>query len=126
MSSLPRHGLVRSPSMAIITLSSSSKPPLLSKPDAVEPNTFTVRSSIQGGQFRRDACLRAVAAFSVLALGPSLRLVLNAAAFAEAPAKKPSFSGILSTKSWFQFFGDGFSIRVPPEFEDIMEPEVWF
>ncbi|CAN8255704.1 unnamed protein product [Cochlearia groenlandica] len=31
--------------------------------------------------------------------------------------------GIASTKSWFQFFGDGFSIRVPPQFQDIMEPE---
>ncbi|XP_057961349.1 uncharacterized protein LOC131153213 [Malania oleifera] len=40
------------------------------------------------------------------------------------PSKsKPILSAIASTKSWFQFFGDGFSIRVPPQFEDIMEPE---
>ncbi|KAI5658957.1 hypothetical protein M9H77_27750 [Catharanthus roseus] len=32
-------------------------------------------------------------------------------------------SGIANTKSWFQFYGDGFAIRVPPEFEDITEPE---
>ncbi|KAK4410854.1 hypothetical protein Sango_0158400 [Sesamum angolense] len=32
-------------------------------------------------------------------------------------------SGIANTKSWFQFYGDGFAIRVPPNFEDIMEPE---
>ncbi|CAL5427095.1 unnamed protein product [Camellia sinensis] len=25
--------------------------------------------------------------------------------------------------SWFQFYGSGFAIRVPPQFEDIMEPE---
>jgi hypothetical protein len=37
---------------------------------------------------------------------------------------KPALSGIANTKSWFQFYGDGFAIRVPPEFQDIMEPEV--
>uniref|UniRef100_A0A803Q030 PsbP C-terminal domain-containing protein n=1 Tax=Cannabis sativa TaxID=3483 RepID=A0A803Q030_CANSA len=36
---------------------------------------------------------------------------------------KPSLSGIVNTKSWFQFFGNGFSIRIPPDFEDVMEPE---
>ncbi|KAG8648234.1 uncharacterized protein LOC110621966 isoform X2 [Manihot esculenta] len=36
---------------------------------------------------------------------------------------KPALSGIANTKSWFQFYGDGFAIRVPPQFEDIMEPE---
>lgn len=41
-----------------------------------------------------------------------------------APPRKPLLPGISSTKSWFQFYGDGFSIRVPPQFEDIMEPEV--
>ncbi|XP_011048935.1 PREDICTED: uncharacterized protein LOC105142824 [Populus euphratica] len=37
---------------------------------------------------------------------------------------KSVLSTIANTKSWFQFYGDGFSIRVPPQFEDIMEPEV--
>ncbi|KAL3330104.1 hypothetical protein AABB24_034122 [Solanum stoloniferum] len=32
-------------------------------------------------------------------------------------------SGIANTKSWLQFYGDGFSIRVPPEFQDLTEPE---
>nr|KJB82603.1 hypothetical protein B456_013G204100 [Gossypium raimondii]KJB82605.1 hypothetical protein B456_013G204100 [Gossypium raimondii] len=36
---------------------------------------------------------------------------------------KPSVLNIANTKAWFQFYGDGFAIRVPPEFEDIMEPE---
>ncbi|CAI9102299.1 OLC1v1000543C2 [Oldenlandia corymbosa var. corymbosa] len=41
------------------------------------------------------------------------------------PPQSPSsiLSGIVNTKSWFQFYGDGFAIRVPPQFEDIMEPE---
>ncbi|KAK7277893.1 hypothetical protein RJT34_22912 [Clitoria ternatea] len=38
-----------------------------------------------------------------------------------SPQDSPS--GIESTNTWFQFYGDGFSIRVPPEFQDIMEPE---
>ncbi|KAK1305596.1 hypothetical protein QJS10_CPA10g00684 [Acorus calamus] len=25
---------------------------------------------------------------------------------------------------WFQYDGDGFSIRVPPQFDDVTEPEV--
>lgn len=37
---------------------------------------------------------------------------------------KPSPLGVANTKSWFRFYGDGFAIRVPPEFEDVMEPEV--
>ncbi|MCD7470677.1 hypothetical protein HAX54_010695 [Datura stramonium] len=42
----------------------------------------------------------------------------------DAKTKSSSFlSGIANTKSWFQFYGDGFSIRVPPEFEDLTEPE---
>ncbi|KAL3829846.1 hypothetical protein ACJIZ3_018648 [Penstemon smallii] len=38
-------------------------------------------------------------------------------------SSKSFLSGISNTKSWFQFYGSGFSIRVPPNFEDIMEPE---
>ncbi|XP_010675006.2 uncharacterized protein LOC104891056 [Beta vulgaris subsp. vulgaris] len=42
----------------------------------------------------------------------------------EAPSSSKSiFSGISNTKSWAQFYGDGFSIRVPPLFEDVNEPE---
>ncbi|KAL5068711.1 hypothetical protein RYX36_019598 [Vicia faba] len=32
-------------------------------------------------------------------------------------------SSIENTSSWFRFYGDGFAIRVPPEFQDDMEPE---
>lgn len=32
-------------------------------------------------------------------------------------------AGIANTKSWFRFYGDGFTIRVPPQFEDFTEPE---
>ncbi|KAJ6434380.1 hypothetical protein OIU84_017980 [Salix udensis] len=40
-----------------------------------------------------------------------------------SPPLKPVLSSLANTKSWFQFYGDGFAIRVPPQFEDIMEPE---
>ncbi|WVY96104.1 hypothetical protein V8G54_028255 [Vigna mungo] len=42
----------------------------------------------------------------------------------QALPSKSLLSDIENTSSWFQFYGDGFSIRVPPEFTDIMEPEV--
>lgn len=63
-----------------------------------------------------------------LALTLANALSVNAQTLGESPPPPPqqkkSLDGICSTKSWFQFSGDGFSIRVPPQFEDIMEPEV--
>ncbi|GFZ02934.1 tagatose-6-phosphate ketose/aldose isomerase, putative [Actinidia rufa] len=41
----------------------------------------------------------------------------------ETLPSKSILSGIASTKSWSQFYGDGFAIRVPPQFADITEPE---
>ncbi|KAL6989628.1 hypothetical protein U1Q18_015379 [Sarracenia purpurea var. burkii] len=55
-----------------------------------------------------------------------LSLTLNSpipASFAETIPSRSILSGIANTKSWFQFYGDGFAIRVPPMFEDISEPE---
>ncbi|CAK7340787.1 unnamed protein product [Dovyalis caffra] len=40
-----------------------------------------------------------------------------------SPPSKSVLSTLANTKSWFQFYGDGFAIRVPPQFEDVMEPE---
>ncbi|XP_019440540.1 PREDICTED: uncharacterized protein LOC109345792 [Lupinus angustifolius] len=42
---------------------------------------------------------------------------------AQVLPSKSLLSSIENTKSWFQFYGDGFAIRVPPEFQDITEPE---
>ncbi|KAF1878965.1 hypothetical protein Lal_00047637 [Lupinus albus] len=50
-------------------------------------------------------------------------LVPVAQSSAQVLQSKPLLSSIENTKSWYQFYGDGFSIRVPPEFQDIMEPE---
>ena len=41
-----------------------------------------------------------------------------------ATIQKPVLPRIASTKSWFLYIGDGFSIRVPPSFDDVTEPEV--
>lgn len=48
----------------------------------------------------------------------------NLIAQTTSPSTKTILSGITSTKSWFRYYGDGFAIRVPPDFQDIMEPEV--
>ncbi|KAK9161379.1 hypothetical protein Syun_007720 [Stephania yunnanensis] len=55
----------------------------------------------------------------------SLRITSTFPAIAETekPNSKPILSGISNTTSWVQFFGDGFAIRVPPQFEDVAEPE---
>ncbi|XP_059648555.1 uncharacterized protein LOC132294650 [Cornus florida] len=47
----------------------------------------------------------------------------NLISSAETSPPKSILMSISNTKSWFQFFGDGFAIRVPPQFEDITEPE---
>uniref|UniRef100_A0A0F7GX91 Photosystem II reaction center PsbP family protein n=1 Tax=Goodyera fumata TaxID=1390594 RepID=A0A0F7GX91_9ASPA len=52
----------------------------------------------------------------------TLSLTLPASAKVSS-SPNAALDGISSTRSWVQFFGDGFYIRVPPLFEDIMEPE---
>ncbi|XP_060178492.1 uncharacterized protein LOC132608767 [Lycium barbarum] len=61
-----------------------------------------------------------------LTASTSLTFLLSQCPISSAQTKSSSssfLSGIANTKSWFQFYGDGFSIRVPPEFEDLTEPE---
>ncbi|XP_059302500.1 uncharacterized protein LOC132054524 [Lycium ferocissimum] len=60
-----------------------------------------------------------------LTASTSLTFLLSQCPISSAQTKSLSsfLSGIANTKSWFQFYGDGFSIRVPPEFEDLTEPE---
>ncbi|GAU46235.1 hypothetical protein TSUD_34200 [Trifolium subterraneum] len=38
-------------------------------------------------------------------------------------SSKSILSSIENTSSWYRFYGNGFAIRVPPEFQDVMEPE---
>ncbi|KAE8675364.1 UPF0603 protein [Hibiscus syriacus] len=60
------------------------------------------------------------ASFCILFLAPQSPIPHS---LAEASAPPKPALNIANTKSWFQFYGDGFAVRVPPEFEDIMEPE---
>ncbi|KAK6911509.1 hypothetical protein RJ641_023602 [Dillenia turbinata] len=61
--------------------------------------------------------------FFIFSQTPPVIPIALASSSPEASPSKSFFSGIVNTKSWFQFFGDGFAIRIPPQFDDIMEPE---
>ncbi|CAL5208555.1 unnamed protein product [Lathyrus oleraceus] len=64
---------------------------------------------------------------SLLSIGISLTPQLPPALSSPQPLSSSSTNSTLSsiedTSSWFRFYGDGFAIRVPPEFQDVMEPE---
>ncbi|KAK6140429.1 hypothetical protein DH2020_025813 [Rehmannia glutinosa] len=116
--------------MSKILLSLSPTPPSTIPKPHPHPNFpffFQLRSTDDDiVVLRRSFILTAFTTFSSL-------VTLSTAALAEtptppspSPSSNPSrsfLSGIANTKSWFQFYGDGFAIRVPPNFEDIMEPE---
>ncbi|XP_058761347.1 uncharacterized protein LOC131634739 [Vicia villosa] len=62
---------------------------------------------------------------SLLCIGISLTPQLPPALSSPQPSSSSNsiLSSIENTSSWFRFYGDGFAIRVPPEFQDVMEPE---
>lgn len=73
---------------------------------------------------RRDAIILTSIVLPAISLAPP-----RSAAATDSPEKangstrKPFLEGIVNTKSWFQYFGDGFTIRAPPLFDDVLEPE---
>lgn len=73
---------------------------------------------------RRNLFLTSFSSISFLGLSFNPSLLNPPLAYAQTSTSSKSFlSGIANTKSWFQFFGDGFTIRVPPDFKDFTEPE---
>ncbi|CAA7044938.1 unnamed protein product [Microthlaspi erraticum] len=108
--------------MAILLPSLSLHPPI---PKPQNPNRFKILSSSEPSAapknptFRRDVVLR-TASLSFVSFVFQNQLQVSLADPSKSP--KPRL-GIANTKNWFQFYGDGFAIRVPPQFEDIMEPE---
>ncbi|KAL5566147.1 hypothetical protein UlMin_029311 [Ulmus minor] len=98
------------------TLLSLSPPPHPPNPPQ-NPNVPSPKLTATIGATKRNLILR-IASLVIISQNP----VANSLAEASAPAKSP-LSGIVNTKSWFRFFGDGFAIRVPPQFVDITEPE---
>jgi len=85
--------------------------------------------------FRCGASRRSFTVHTTIAIASATAAAASAAA-AEAeveapptqahPSKQgsPVLGGIANTRSWSQYYGSGFSIRVPPSFDDILEPEV--
>ncbi|KAF6135949.1 hypothetical protein GIB67_006841 [Kingdonia uniflora] len=92
----------------------STKPP---------PNPNPRFKSLVVCNLSKRAFALSTTAISIVSLTIALRFSPNAVATAETPTAKSILAGIANTKSWVQFFGGGFAIRVPPQFEDIMEPE---
>ncbi|KAF5463458.1 hypothetical protein F2P56_019372 [Juglans regia] len=90
--------------------SATTKPISLTAP---KPTAFTTIS-------KRHFLLKTTS-LSIISLTLSYPVAHSSAEPSVPP--KSALSGIANTKSWFQFFGDGFAIRIPPQFEDIMEPE---
>jgi len=84
--------------------------------------------------FRCGASRRSFTVHTTIAIASATAAAASAAA-AEAeveapptqahPSKQgsPVLGGIANTRSWSQYYGSGFSIRVPPSFDDILEPE---
>lgn len=90
---------------------------------AVPPATtvsFPVSTALNS-KSKRQFILK-TASLSLISFIPKCPLVQSSE---NSPTFKPGLPGIANTKSWFQFYGDGFSIRVPPQFEDLTEPEVY-
>ncbi|CAN0897095.1 hypothetical protein LINGRAHAP2_LOCUS18920 [Linum grandiflorum] len=98
--------------MAIL-LPSSSHPPYPKPQNPTNPTTSFPNNNVNSLS-KRQLLLRTA----------SLCLVTLPAAQTLAASSKPAtLSGIANTKAWFQYFGSGFSIRVPPQFQDMTEPE---
>ncbi|KAL5202059.1 hypothetical protein ABZP36_013011 [Zizania latifolia] len=85
------------------------------------------------GASRRDFAVHTGIAIAIASAAAAVRL-RPATAAEEAPTTPPPpapqnkkgspvLGGIVNTRSWSQYYGSGFSIRVPPSFDDILEPE---
>ncbi|KAI3440411.1 PsbP domain-containing protein [Psidium guajava] len=94
------------------------------------PNTPSISSSSSSSSkdnglhfitFSKREFISATTKFLIVSLTPTSTFSQCSAEPLSPPKSAPL--GIANTKSWFQFYGDGFAIRVPPQFEDIMEPE---
>ena len=115
--------------MAIL-LSLSPHPPKTHQKPNPNPST-TKTSSLSAFQIQSTALFNSSRRHLILNTSSLcfLSLILNYPIPKSRAEKLPSksiLSGIANTKSWSQFYGDGFAIRVPPQFEDITEPEVCY
>jgi hypothetical protein len=102
--------------MAILLHSLSLHPP---NPKPQNPYKPKILSS--SATFRRDVVLRTA---SLCFVSFIFQNQIPESLADPLKSTKPLRLGIANTKSWFQYFGSGFAIRVPPDFEDVNEPEV--
>ncbi|GLT38328.1 hypothetical protein SLA2020_125840 [Shorea laevis] len=105
----------------LLSLSSHPpNPPQNLKPSALTPPIPATVNKVINTISKRHFILK-TSSICIISLVPQ-NPVLESLAEPSAPSKSAPL-GIANTKSWFQFYGDGFAIRVPPQFEDVMEPE---
>ncbi|KAI3725763.1 hypothetical protein L1987_65555 [Smallanthus sonchifolius] len=97
----------------ILSLTSQSHPP--------KPSFNPITNSVSEQSTSRRAFVSISTVSSLIAFFQPPNLIAQTSS--SSSSTKTILSGITSTKSWFRFYGDGFAIRVPPDFEDIMEPE---
>ncbi|CAH8355627.1 unnamed protein product [Eruca vesicaria subsp. sativa] len=96
----------------------SLHPPNLKHHNPNRPKTLS--ASLEVPTFRRDVVLR-TASLCFVSFVFQNPLLESLAEPSKSP--KPARLAIANTNSWFQYFGDGFSIRIPPQFVDFTEPE---
>ncbi|OVA20093.1 hypothetical protein BVC80_1665g56 [Macleaya cordata] len=106
----------------LLSLSSHpTRPPQNPNPNPKSKSLLEFKPTNICNSTKRDFTLKT--AISISSLSLALKLFPISSASAQTAPQKSVLSGISSTKSWFQFFGDGFAIRIPPQFEDFTEPE---
>ncbi|KAK9067485.1 hypothetical protein SSX86_014815 [Deinandra increscens subsp. villosa] len=104
----------------ILSLSSQSHPP---KPSLNPFNPITNSLPEQPTSRRTFLSISTLSSLTAFVQPPNLIAQTSNSSSPSSSSAKTILSNLTSTKSWFQYFGDGFAIRVPPDFEDIMEPE---
>ena len=96
----------------------------LSSPHPPKPPQNPNKPSIPSSNSSRRQLFFSTASLTLLSLTLQFPIPQSSSYAAQTSPSKSILSGIANTKSWFQFFGSGFAIRVPPEFEDMTEPDV--
>ncbi|KAM7476996.1 hypothetical protein LguiB_024239 [Lonicera macranthoides] len=95
----------------------------LSSPHPPKPHQNSNKPSIPSSNSSRRQLFFSTASLTLLSLTLQFPIPQSSSYAAQTSPSKSILSGIANTKSWFQFFGSGFAIRVPPEFEDMTEPD---
>ncbi|KAM0894140.1 hypothetical protein ACQ4PT_024662 [Festuca glaucescens] len=106
------------------------------KPPLLHHNPSPARLLTRCAASRRDFTIHTAVAGAAASASAAMSRVVAAAAEEAPPLLAPSptppslnggaapfLGGIANTRSWSQYYGSGFSIRVPPSFDDILEPE---